>query len=127
VSEAKKKQIVTQLKEIQFRPNIEAHDLDTKVNRAKKFLEQGDKIKMVMQFRGREMAYKDLGLDKFKAIIAGLEQFGAVVESEPKMMGNRSITILAPDKKVIDKRKKDEARAAKMAENEAKETESAEP
>ena len=55
--EAKKKQIVVQLKEIQIKPNIEAHDLQTKLNHCAKFLEQGDKIKMSMQFRGREMAY----------------------------------------------------------------------
>ncbi len=98
-AEAKKKQALMQLKEIQFRPNIEAHDLETKLRNAGRFLEQGDKIKMVMQFRGREMAYKDMGMDKFKSIIAKVEELGAAVESDPKMMGNRIITIMAPAKK----------------------------
>jgi translation initiation factor IF-3 len=95
-NEAKKKQAVIQLKEIQFRPNIEAHDLETKLKKAEKFIGQGDKVKMVMQFRGREMAYRDAGLDKFKGIIGQVEEFGAQMESEPKFMGNRIITIVAP-------------------------------
>lgn len=113
-NEAKKKQANVQLKEIQFRPNIEAHDLETKLKRAYKFLDQGDKVKMQMQFRGREMAYKDAGFEKFRGIIKMVEDFGAVIESEPKLMGNRIITILAPDKKIIDSRKKEEARRAKL-------------
>jgi len=58
---------------------------------------------MVMQFRGREMAYKDLGLSKFKDILATVEEMGSQVESEPKMMGNRIITIVAPTKKALQK------------------------
>ena len=103
VAEAKKKQVTVQLKEIQFRPNIETHDLETKLKRAEKFIGQGDKVKMVMQFRGREMAYKDQGLDKFKGIISNVEELGAIVESPMKMMGNRAITILAPSKKAPKK------------------------
>ena len=104
-AEAKKKQVTVQLKEIQFRPNIETHDLETKLKRAEKFIAQGDKVKMVMQFRGREMAYKDQGLDKFKGIISNVEELGAIVESPVKMMGNRAITILAPSKKAPKKAK----------------------
>ncbi len=111
-NEAKKKQATVQLKEIQFRPNIEAHDLETKLKRADKFLKQGDKIKMVMQFRGREMAYRDAGFQKFKDIIKVVEEMGSVVESFPKMMGNRIITIVAPDKKVLAAKEK----ASKVAE-----------
>ena len=106
-NEAKKKQVVVQLKEIQFRPNIETHDLGVKVKRAEKFLIQGDKLKLVMQFRGREMAYKDQGLEKFKGIIGQIEEFGALVESPVKFMGNRAITILAPDKKALSKRQEE--------------------
>jgi translation initiation factor IF-3 len=98
-NEAKKKQAIVQLKEIQFRPNIEHHDLETKLKRAEKFLSQGDKIKMVMQFRGREMAYREAGLEKFKSIVEQVEQMGSQVESPVKMMGNRIITIVAPTKK----------------------------
>ncbi len=102
-NEAKKKQAQVSLKEIQFRPNIEAHDLETKLKRAEKFLEQGDKIKMVMQFRGREMAYRDQGMLKFKDILAAVEEMGSQIEAEPKMMGNRIITIVAPTKKAVSK------------------------
>ena len=97
--EAKKKQIVIQLKEVQLRPNIEQGDLDTKLNHCRKFLDQGDKIKISMQFRGREMSYRDAGMEKFKAIIGQIVEMGAVIESEPKMMGNRIIAILASTKK----------------------------
>lgn len=116
----KKKQIVFQLKEIQFRPNIEAADLDTKLKRAKKFLEGGDKIKMVMQFRGREMAYKDAGKAKFAIILEKVEGLGAVRESEPKMMGNRIIVIMAPDKKTLNRfkaKKEEKERLEKKASN----------
>lgn len=116
-NEAKKKQAIVQLKEIQFRPNIEAHDLNTKLKRAEKFLEQGDKVKLVMQFRGREMAYKDLGMNKFKGIIEQIEEFGAICESELKFMGNRIITILAPDKKT---KKKPKSKPKPAAKSEAK-------
>lgn len=101
--EAKKKQIVIQLKEIQLRPNIEANDLQTKLNQCAKFIDQGDKIKISMQFRGREMSYKDAGMEKFKGVIEQIVQMGAAVESEPKLMGNRIISILASTKKVVKK------------------------
>lgn len=115
-NELKKKQVQAQLKEIQMRPNIEAHDLETKLKRVYRFLGDGDKVKMVMQFRGREMAYRDSGLEKFKGILDEVCEYGAVVESPAKMMGNRIITILSPDKKAIDKRKKEMKREQKMME-----------
>lgn len=97
--EAKKKQIVIQLKEIQLRPNIEQGDLDTKLNHCRKFLDQGDKIKISMQFRGREMSYREAGMAKFKVILAQITEMGATVEADPKMMGNRIIAILASTRK----------------------------
>ena len=102
-NEAKKKTATVQLKEIQLRPNIESHDLETKLKRAYKFLDQGDKIKMVLQFRGREMSYRENGMKKFRAIIDKVEEYGAVVESEPKMVGTRIIAILASLKKPLKK------------------------
>lgn len=121
VSENKKKQVVVQLKEIQFRPNIEVHDLETKLKRAEKFLENGDKIKMVMQFRGREMAYREAGLLKFKGILENVVSIGAVIESEPKMMGNRIIGIMAPIKKPTKKgRNPKKVQAEAKAESSAK-------
>jgi translation initiation factor IF-3 len=99
-NEQKKKQAKVSLKEIQLRPNIEAHDLETKLKRAYKFIGQGDKVKFVMQFRGREMAYRDAGKEKFDEIISGVcEEAGAQIESPSKIMGNRIITIIAPLKK----------------------------
>jgi translation initiation factor IF-3 len=106
--EAKKKQIVIQLKEVQLRPNIEQNDLQTKLNHCQKFLDDGDKIKISMQFRGREMSYKDAGMEKFKAIVEQIVGMGAVVESEPKLMGNRIIAILASTKKPVKKPHKPE-------------------
>jgi len=100
-AEAKKKQVVIQLKELQFRPNIEAHDLDTKLKKAHEFLLDGDKVKLVMQFKGREMAYREAGMEKFKAILARLVDIGAVVDETPKMMGNRIIAIVTGDKKKL--------------------------
>ena len=97
--EAKKKQVVIQLKEVQLKPNIDIGDLNTKLNHCAKFIEQGDKIKITMQFRGREMSYRDAGMEKFKGIIAQIVEMGALVEAEPKMMGNRIIAILASTKK----------------------------
>lgn len=97
--EAKKKQVVILLKEVQLRPNIELGDLTTKLNNCRKFLDQGDKIKISMQFRGREMSYRDAGMEKFKGVIAQILEMGATVESEPKMMGNRIIAILASTRK----------------------------
>lgn len=96
-----------------MRPNIESHDLETKLKKVYGFLKDGDKVKMVMQFRGREMAYRDAGLEKFKGILEGICEYGATLESPAKMMGNRIITILAPDKKEIDKRIKEEEKASK--------------
>ncbi len=100
-NEAKQKQLIVQIKEIQLKPNIEKHDLETKLNHAKKFLEDGDKIKMVMQFKGREMAYKEAGMEKFKSIVASIVNMGAVEEQSATMQGNRIITILAPDKQIV--------------------------
>lgn len=117
-NEAKKKQAAAQLKEIQMRPNIESHDLETKLKKVYRFLEDGDKVKMVMQFRGREMAYKEAGLEKFKNILAGVCDYGAGIESEPKMMGNRIITILAPDKKALTQRAKERKRLEKLEQKE---------
>lgn len=99
-SEAKKKQVIVQLKEIKLRPNIEEHDLNVKLKKVYQFIDQGDKVKLLMQFRGREMAHKQIGLDKFDSIIKMIiERGGAQVESAPKMMGYRSIAMLGPIKK----------------------------
>jgi translation initiation factor IF-3 len=99
LAEAKKKQVVIDVKEIKFRPNIEKHDLEVKVKNIERFLEQGDKVKLLMQFRGREMAHKEIGLGKFDEIVKQVLEKGAVIESPAKMMGNRVIAMVAPGKK----------------------------
>lgn len=99
LNEAKKKQVVIDIKELKFRPNIEKHDLEVKLKKVEEFLSEGDKVKLLMQFRGREIAYSEMGMAKFKEIITATIGLGAVVESEPKMMGNRIIALIAPGKK----------------------------
>ena len=100
LAEAKKKQVVIQLKEIKFRPSIDTHDLEVKLKSIYKFLGQGDKVKLLMQFRGREMAHKEIGLGRFREIMAKIvEESEAVIESPLKMMGNRTIAMIAPNKK----------------------------
>ena len=70
-----------------------------KLKKADKFLGQGDKIKLLMQFRGREMAHKDIGIEKFDEILKKILEMGAVIESRQKMMGNRIIAMVGPAKK----------------------------
>ena len=84
-NEARKKQTVTNLKEIQFRPNIDTHDLQVKLRKVEGFVDQGDKVKLIMQFRGREMANKEVGLAKFDQIIQTVIDYGTQVESEPSL------------------------------------------
>lgn len=98
-AEAKKKQVVIDVKEVKFRPNIEKHDMEVKMKNIARFLEQGDKVKLLMQFRGREMAHKEIGLAKFDEIVKQVLDSGAVIESPTKMMGNRVIAMVAPSKK----------------------------
>lgn len=105
-SQVKKKQTNIQLKEIQFRPNIEIHDLEVKLGKIHQFLGRGDKVKMVMQFRGREMAYKEIGEKKFKNIIDSIRDIDILIDTEPKFMGNKIITIIAPLKKTKKTQKK---------------------
>ncbi len=114
-SEAKKKQVVVQLKEIQIGPNIGEHDLETKLKKVEGFFDDGDKVKLVMMFRGREMAYKDAGMLKFKDILKTVVDMGGVADSEPGFMGNRIIVIVTPDKKLVDAKKKEKEAALKKA------------
>jgi translation initiation factor IF-3 len=94
-AEARKKQKTVEVKEIKLRPGIDKHDYDTKMKAVRRFFEEGDKVKLTMRFRGREMAHTDLGmrlLEKVKAETAEL----AKVEAEPAMEGRQMVMILAP-------------------------------
>ena len=95
--EARKKQKVVELKEIRLSPNIDSNDLNTKMNAAKKFLSKGDKVKITLRFRGREMAHMNASkhiLDDFAESLAEV----AVVEKAPKVEG-RSISMVLAEKK----------------------------
>lgn len=97
VQEARKKQRVTQIKEIKLRPGISPHDLDIKLKSVLKFLDDGDKVKLTLRFRGREMSHVELGM----AVLGRVrEQLGAriKIEHEPKMEGRQAIMVIAPAK-----------------------------
>jgi len=89
--EAKKKQKIINVKEIKMRPAIDTHDFNHKINRAKKFLEKGDKVKFTLMFRGREMTHPDLGFEVMERVKENLEGI-AQVEKEPVKEG-RNITM----------------------------------
>lgn len=95
VKEAKKKQRVIVVKEIKLRPRIDDHDYAFKLNHAQKFLEHGDKVRFILQFRGREMAHKDLGRVVMDRIIKDLENL-ALIEQAPKIEGRFMNMTLAP-------------------------------
>ncbi|MCW2273194.1 translation initiation factor IF-3 [Rhodoblastus acidophilus] len=94
-AEARKKQKVVEIKEIKLRPGIDDHDYETKMKAVKRFFEEGDKVKFVLRFRGREMAHQDLGfkvLERVKAETLGI----AKIELEPSLDGRQMIMVLAP-------------------------------
>ena len=95
--EAKKKQAVVTVKEIQLRPRTEEHDLETKFRHIVDFLRRGDKVKITVMFRGREVAYAQQGQDMLHRIIDSLKDL-AIAESNPKMEGRRMIIVLGPGK-----------------------------
>ncbi|EHI49140.1 translation initiation factor IF-3 [SAR116 cluster alpha proteobacterium HIMB100] len=94
-SEARKKQKVIEVKEIKLRPNIDSHDYDVKMRSVRKFLEAGDKVKITLRFRGREMAHVELGSQLLKRVREDIEE-EAKIESLPKMEGRQMIMVLAP-------------------------------
>jgi translation initiation factor IF-3 len=97
-SEARKKQKTVEVKEIKMRPSIDTHDYDVKLKAARKFLDEGDKVKMTLRFRGREMAHQELGLRLLFRVRDDLDEM-AKVEAEPKLEGRQMIMILAPSGK----------------------------
>ncbi len=94
-NEARKKQKTIEVKEIKFRPNIEQHDYDVKMRALKKFIEEGDKVKVTLRFRGREMAHQELGLEVLQRVQAEMDE-QAKVEQRPNMEGRQMIMVLAP-------------------------------
>jgi translation initiation factor IF-3 len=100
--ESKKKQKIIQVKEVKFRPNIDEHDYDFKLKNAIRFLEEGDKVKATVQFRGREMARQDLGHKLIRRLADDLGE-AAVLESSPEMAGNRMHVIFGPPRHLVKK------------------------
>jgi len=94
-AEARKNQKIIEVKEIKFRPNIDTHDYDVKMRSLGKFLEEGDKVKVTLRFRGREMAHLELGRELLERIAEDAKDAGKV-ESMPKMEGRQMIMVIAP-------------------------------
>ena len=94
-SEARKKQKVIEVKEIKLRPNIDSHDYDVKMRAVRKFLDGGDKVKVTLRFRGREMAHVELGSKLLERVRGDVDEF-AKIEALPKMEGRQMIMVLGP-------------------------------
>ena len=94
-AEARKKQKVIEVKEIQLRPNIDTHDYETKMKAVHRVLDDGDRVKVTMRFRGREMAHQDLGAELLTKVQAELAE-KAKVESAPRSEGRQMVMVLAP-------------------------------
>ena len=94
-AEQRKKQKTQEVKEIKMRPNIDTHDYDVKMRSVRKFLEEGDKVKLTMRFRGREMAHQELGLEVLNRARADIAEMSKV-EAEPRLEGRQMMMVVAP-------------------------------
>jgi translation initiation factor IF-3 len=94
-NEARKKQKVIEIKEIKMRPTIDDHDYDTKMKQMRRFFDEGDKVKVTLRFRGREMAHQNLGMDLLNRVHKEVEPI-AKMEQWPKMEGRQMMMVLAP-------------------------------
>ena len=94
-AEARKRQKVVELKEIKLRPNIDTHDYEVKAKAMHRFFDEGDKVKVTLRFRGREMAHPELGMKLLNKVQADFDEI-AKVEYAPRMEGRQMIMILAP-------------------------------
>ena len=99
-AKARKKQKIIDIKEIKFRPNIDTNDFNIKIKNVIKFLIAGDKVKITLRYRGREMAHRELGIKILNNIKEETKQ-QAKVELEPKLEGRQAIMILAPEEKTV--------------------------
>ena len=97
---AKKKQKQIQVKEIKFRPGTEDGDFQHKVRQIKGFFEEGDKVKIVVRFRGREMAHQELGMQVIERLKGELNEL-AVIEQFPRMEGRQSVMVMSPKKRPV--------------------------
>jgi translation initiation factor IF-3 len=97
-SEAKKKQKVIVVKEVQFRPRIDEHDFEFKKNNIVRFLQHGDKVKASIRFRGREMTHMELGRAVLDRLLSDIKEYGAAENAHPDVQGNRMTMVIAPNK-----------------------------
>ena len=112
-NEAKKKQVVVQLKEVKLRPRTEEHDYDVKLKKVREFLEEANKARITVMFRGREMSHKELGQKVLQRVIEDLREM-AVIEAAPRVEGRQMFMILAPNPRMLQAQR-DRARAAQAA------------
>ncbi|HET8724771.1 MAG TPA: translation initiation factor IF-3 [Anaeromyxobacteraceae bacterium] len=112
-SEAKKNQVVVQLKEVKFRPRTEEHDYDTKLRKIREFLEESNKARVTVMFRGRELSHRELGSKVLERIVADLKEV-AVIEAAARMEGRQMFMILAPNPRMLQAQR-DRAKAAAAA------------
>ena len=96
-AEARKKQKTIEVKEVKFRPNTDTHDYEVKMRNVFKFLENGDKVKITLRFRGREMAHQNLGRDLLERVSEDTKEIGKV-ENFPKMEGRQMVMLIGPTK-----------------------------
>ncbi len=94
-AEARKNQKIIEIKEIKMRPNIDTHDYDVKMRSIRRFFEEGDKVKVTLRFRGREMAHTELGIDLLNRVKTDTVEI-AKVESEPRLEGRQMVMVLSP-------------------------------
>jgi len=97
-NEARKKQVVVHLKEVKLRPKTEEHDYEFKVKNIRRFLEEGDKARVTIMFRGREITHKDIGQKILQSVVEDLKDI-AVIEQAPRMEGRQMFMILAANPK----------------------------
>ena len=96
-SEARKKQKIIEVKEVKFRPNTDTHDYDVKMRNVTRFLEAGDKVKVTLRFRGREMAHQNLGRELLERVADDIQELGKI-ENMPKMEGRQMVMMIGPVK-----------------------------
>ncbi len=96
-AEARKKQKTQDVKEIKMRPNIDTHDYDVKMRAINKFIGEGDKVKVTLRFRGREMAHQELGMALLQKVKVDTEKI-AKVDAEPKLEGRQMMMVISPIK-----------------------------
>ena len=96
-AEARKKQKIIEIKEVKFRPNTDVHDYDVKMRNVVRFLEGGDKVKVTLRFRGREMAHTDLGRNLLERVAEDVKEIGKV-ENMPRIEGRQMVMMIGPAK-----------------------------